>query len=100
MKTRVRNSDFHRGINDSDVAAVRGLIEAEKDTEFLRDRRARNVAPPPPEFVREHFWYVLMGCLLTTQQRSTKGSPVNRFLDAKPFPLALDACNKQASVSD
>jgi hypothetical protein len=58
------------------------------------------VDPPAPEFSRAHFWYVLIGCLLTTQQRSTKGSQVNRFLDTKPFPLALEACEKQPSLGE
>lgn len=98
MKSRVSVSAYQLGIKDNDIAAVRGLIEKEKDTEFLLERRARNVAPPAPEFSRERFWFVLVGCLLTTQQRSTKGSPVNRFLDANPFQLALDDCNKHASV--
>jgi hypothetical protein len=85
-------------ISDSDVAEIRNEIERTVDTEFVRDRRARNVAPPPPQFCREEFWRVLLGCLLTTQQRSTKGTPVNRFVDRKPFLLALDSCNNEASI--
>jgi len=92
------DSNFQRAITDSDVAAVRGLVELAKDTESFRDRRALNVAPPPPEFSCERFWHVLLGCLLTTQQRSTKGSSVDRFLDPKTFPLALDACKSEESV--
>ena len=97
MKTAT-DSNFQRAITDSDVVAVRSLIEQAKASEFFRDRRARNVALPPPEFSRERFWHVLLGCLLTTQQRSTKGSPVNRFLDQTAFPLGLDVCKSEASV--
>lgn len=89
---------FQQPVTDSDIAAVRSLIERAEDTEFFRDRRALNVAPPPPEFSRDEFWRVLIGCLLTTQQRSTKGSPVDRFLEPKTFPLALTACENEASV--
>lgn len=92
------DSNLNRAITDSDVAAIRSVIERAKDTEFFRDRWARNVAPPPPEFSCERFWHVLVGCLLTTQQRSTKGSPVDRFLDLKTFPLAFDACMSEESV--
>lgn len=98
MRRHQKRSGFEATITDSDVAAVRSLVETEKDTEFVRDRRARNVEPPAPELSREHFWYVLMGCLLTTQQRSTKGMPVNRFLEPQVFPLTLGACGRQASV--
>lgn len=98
MRRWSKGSLFQATISDSDVAAVRRLVETERDTEFVRDRRARNVALPGPKFSQEHFWHVLMGCLLTTQQRSTKGMPVNRFLDPQVFPLTLDACGRQTSV--
>lgn len=82
----------------NDVASVRNLIEAKKNTNFFRERRARNVAPPAPQFSREAFWHAMIGCLLTTQQRSTRGTPVQRFLDLESFSLPLDACAKQASI--
>jgi hypothetical protein len=93
-----KHFNFNGVIIYADLGAVRSLIERAKNTVFFRERRARNVAPPAPDFSREEFWHVLVGCLLTTQQRSTKGSPVNRFLDAKTFPLTLDACSREASV--
>jgi len=98
VKKRTRNADFHRAPSDSDVAAVRSLIERSRDTEFFRDRRVRNVAPPPPEFSRAEFWRVLLGCLLTTQQPSTKGSRVDLFLTPITFTLALDACRNEPSI--
>jgi hypothetical protein len=85
-------------VANGDAAAVRRLIERLKDTDFFRDRRVRNVAPPPPNFSRADFWRVLVGCLLTTQQRSTKGSAVDRFLEIDTFPLALNACEKQPAI--
>ncbi len=54
----------------------------------------------PPEFSREQFWQALLGCLLTTQQRSTKDTPVNRFVNSVPYPLPLDICEKQASIEE
>lgn len=98
MKTLATEADSRPVVNNSDVAAVRNLIERSKDTDFFRDRRARNVSPPPPNFSRADFWRVLVGCLLTTQQRSTKGSAVDRFLEIDTFPLALNACEKQPSI--
>jgi hypothetical protein len=35
----------------------------------------------------------LIGCLLTTQQRSGPGSAVKRLLDTDPFPLIYDECS-------
>lgn len=98
MKTSPTAADSFPIVNNGDIAAVRNLIERSKDTDFFRERRVRNVTPPPPNFSRADFWRVLIGCLLTTQQRSTKGSAVDRFLDIDTFPLALNACEKQPSV--
>ena len=88
------------GIADGDVDAVKRLIQARRDTEFVCRRIKRNVALPAPEVAREQFWFALVGCLLTTQQPSTKDKPVNRFVNSKPFPLALDICEKQTSIEE
>ena len=57
------------------------------------ERTRENVAGPAPTFDRERLWYVMMGCLLTTQQKSTSGTAVSRFLAAVPFPLSLSVCS-------
>jgi len=73
----------------SDANYVRELIADRKEDQFVCERIADNVEGPTPQFDRERFWYVLLGCLMTTQQRSTTGSPVDRFLDVKAFSLTL-----------
>ena len=98
MKTLPICGDFVRSVSNGNAATVQSLIEGSKDTDFFRDRRVRNVSQPPPEFSCTEFWRVLLGCLLTTQQRSTKGSPVNRFLETRTFPLAFNACKSEPSV--
>jgi hypothetical protein len=40
----------------------------------------------------------MLGCLLTTQQRSTKGSPVHLFLEKPNFSLACDLCENESSL--
>jgi hypothetical protein len=76
-----------------DLRAIRRLLEDCKDDPFVRERTTENVSGPAPNFDMERFWWVSLGCLLTTQQRSTTGSPVDRFLSLKPFPLTLARCN-------
>lgn len=98
VKVRLRHGVFTGNASEIDAAAVRSVIERSKATEFFRDRKVRNVALPPPEFSRDELWRVLLGCLLTTRQRATKGSPVNLFMDRKPFLLALGTCKKEPSV--
>jgi hypothetical protein len=98
MKKRASGADFVRTVNGQDIAVVQSLIGRSKDTDFFRERRVRNVSQPPPEFSCDEFWRVLVGCLLTTRQRSTKGSPVDRFLETKAFPLRFNACKSEPSI--
>ncbi len=78
----------------ADVAKVKDIVASRSSDWFVLDRQKCNVEGPAPVFDRNEFWYVLLGCLLTTQQRSTQGSPVNVFMDKKPFPLSLEACSR------
>jgi hypothetical protein len=79
-------------VEGADVAAVRALLERMEDDVFVIERIRVNVEAPPARVSRRDLWYAMIGCLLTTQQRSGPTSAVSRFLDAEPFPLLLDAC--------
>jgi N-glycosylase/DNA lyase len=76
-----------------DAAAIHNLVDAFAADAFVLERTRDNVDGSAPIFLREGFWYVVMGCLLTTQQRSTQGSAVSRFLGVDPFPLSLSVCH-------
>lgn len=54
-----------------------------------------NVEGNPPKFSRASFWKQMVGCLLTTQQRSGPISPVSRFNGTHPFPLNYTECKRQ-----
>ncbi len=41
----------------------------------------------------------MVGCLLTTQQRSGPKSNVTRFLNIKPFPLSLRRCKNSKDIN-
>lgn len=75
-----------------DALAIRNFIDALATDAFVLERTRENVEGPAPDWDQEQFWYVLMGCLLTTQQKSATGSAVSRFLSVKPFPLSLSVC--------
>jgi len=42
--------------------------------------------------VKSQIWEVMISCLLSTQQRSGPDSPLNKFINAKPFPLKYPDC--------
>jgi len=78
--------------NDCRKSRVRQLLIDRKDDLFVIERIKENVSGPAPSFDREQFWLVHLGCLLTSQQRSTSGSPVDLLLGKKPFSLTLATC--------
>lgn len=87
-------------IDAEDVAKVKAFVEKHLETPFVKDRIASNLREDKPPVTKDYFWYVMVGCLLTTQQRSGPLSSITRFLKAKPFPLAHDICCQQGEVAD
>ncbi len=79
-------------ISEEDVARVRSVVDEQKGRQFVVDRMTRNLATTKPPIREEHVWQELVGCLLSTQQRSGPKSPVARFMDVRPFPLSYAAC--------
>jgi len=71
---------------ENDVRQVRQRLDDRQGDSYVRERIRQNVLGPAPKFDRERFWYVLLGCLLTSQQRSTTGAPVDRLLSLADFP--------------
>ncbi len=86
-------------VEQRDTNTVREFVEARMEYRFVAGRIQDNVSGPPPRFTRNEFWRVMLGCLLTSQQRSGPGEPVTRFLQRKPFEPALAACSPRTAQS-
>lgn len=87
-------------IDTDDVAKVKAFVNQYQDDPFVKDRIASNLREDKPPVMKESFWQVMVGCLLTTQQRSGPDSSVVRFLQVKPFPLQYAKCRQQDDVAD
>jgi hypothetical protein len=87
-------------ITDTDVANIKAFIDKHADNSFVRYRIKRNVTNRPTSIDRSGFWYCVVACLLTTQQRSGPKSQVTRFLNSDPFPLSLDLCRSCENVTN
>ncbi len=89
-------------IEDADVERVCKLMDMMKDRPFVKNRQERNIVLEKlPKFSRDRFWYVMVACLLSTQQRSGPGSRLANFLKSTPFPLRLSECEREIkSLSD
>jgi hypothetical protein len=81
-------------VNDGDVSRAKDFYERNEDNDLVVGRREINVEGKPPKFSRASFWKAMVGCLLTTQQRSGPGSPVSRFTGTHPFPLNYTECKR------
>jgi hypothetical protein len=85
--------EINWAVRPQDVRAVQELVRSTSKSTFVAERVRRNVSGNGHRFSRDAFWRVMIGCLMTTQQRSGPDSAVARFLRAKPFPLSLSACS-------
>jgi hypothetical protein len=81
-------------VEDADVSKVKDFYKRNKENDLVVSRREIDVEGNPPEFSRASFWKPMVGCLLTTQQRSGPTSPVSRFSGTHPFPLNYTECKR------
>jgi hypothetical protein len=82
-------------IEAEDIQKVVSFLAQHGDNAFVRMRIAGNLKENKPPVTRGGFWELMIGCLLTTQQRSGPASPVKRFISTAPFLLRHDICRSQ-----
>ena len=86
-------------INADDVRKVKAFFEHFRDDPIVKRRFEKNLNPTKQSITKADYWYNLLICLLTTQQRSGPKSAVTRFINTKPFPLNYQACIAQENLS-
>lgn len=52
-------------VSTSDVRKVREFLARHRQTQFVRDRVARNLSKTKPKLGRDEVWEVLVGCVIT-----------------------------------
>lgn len=87
-------------IENEDIQLIKEFVDSRMNVPFVKDRIARNVDGPTPDFNRDEFWKCMVICLLSTQQRSGPKSFVTRFSFIEPFPLSLRICREQANLNE
>jgi hypothetical protein len=68
------------------------FIERYKNHRFVEERIDRNLKHNDTGISKDHFWRALIGCLLTTQQRSGLGSRVEKLLNSGNPILDFEHC--------
>jgi hypothetical protein len=87
-------------IDDDDIARVTEFYEKHRASPFVKFRIERNLRADKPPVSKGEVWACLVGCLLTTQQRSGPLTPVSRFIQKRPFPLSYEVCRRQADLAE
>lgn len=84
----------------AEIQAVQKVVQERLDMgrKIVTYRQDNNVSGEPPDVTKEKMWFTVIMCMLTTQQRSGPGQPVDRFLSQSPFPLSLAACQQSDNV--
>lgn len=77
----------------------RALVDTNRHKEVPVRRRAMNVRHMDVDLSRDEIWRVLVGCQVTTQQRSGPNSPAGRFLKSASPALSPRQCRQSASVA-
>jgi len=87
-------------IDPEDIAKVKVFFDQHRDTPFVRRRIETNLRDNKPPVTKPVFWGRMVGCLLTTQQRSGPDTAVSRFLLTTPFPLDYERCRSQDDLAE
>ena len=87
-------------IDPEDVAKVQVFFNEHRDSAFVTMRMENNLSEDKPPVSKEAFWERMIGCLLTSQQRSGPDSPVSHFIRSDPFPLNYKICNEQPYLAN
>lgn len=85
-------------ISGTDIKRIRAFIDASAKDPLVESRAATNLATTKPTLSKANLWHALVGCLLTTQQKSGPNGAVARFMREKPFPLSYDSCREEHNL--
>ena len=77
----------------------RDFVERYKKHPFVKSRILRNVKHKNLDLSKPNFWRILVGCLLTTQQRSGEGSRVSSFLNSDDTLLDVNYCLRTTNLA-
>jgi len=77
---------------EEDFKKVYDIIKQQEKSDLVRKRKECNVNGFQIEVSKEKLWLDMLRCLLTTQQKSSKGSPINKFMVEQCNNVKLEKC--------
>ncbi len=90
--------DWH--ISQRDVDRVKKLIKEQTaaGNNLIRYRKKTNLSRNKSHVTPTAFWHRMVSARITTQNKSGRGSPVDKLSNATPFPLSLRKVRSEGDV--
>lgn len=86
--------DLIWNINKKDLKVWERFVKNYIDTEFVIERKQKNILRQEIDLSKESLWNIHIGCQITTQQRSGKNSKVEEFMNSNNPILNYSSCLK------
>ena len=87
-------------IDKATIQRWREFVSSNIKNDEVLDRKKRNVDRKDIDLSKASLWRVLVGCQVTTQQKSGPNTPVRRFLDSTSPALSYQACCRNLLLLD
>lgn len=79
-------------IDEEVLNNIKKVIDKNSNRKFVKERYKKNVKKIGIDLSKNTIWKVLIGCEITTQQKSGPGSFVDKFLKSNNAILTYDKC--------
>lgn len=86
-------------ITEDDIRRWSEFVKANENKSLPQRRYLRNIKKIGVDLSKRTVWQTIVGCQVTTQQRSGPGSNVSKFLESSSPVLDPSACRKSASLT-
>lgn len=83
-------------IEPDDILRAKAFVSEHVNKPFVQDRIHTNLRDNKPPVKQSDVWKILVGCLLTSQQRSGPNAPVSRFM--RNFGLPYESCCNETNL--
>jgi hypothetical protein len=87
-------------VDDASLAQWKRFVAENSNKDLPRRRYDLNVRRNGIDLSKGNIWRVLVGCQVTTQQRSGPNSAVSRFLNSESPALDIRSCRGSKNLSD
>lgn len=86
-------------VSPEDAQKVKDFLASQGGNRWYLDRIALVENGKPPKVTKDEIWKAMIYCLLTTQQNSSKTSPITRFHRQENFPLSYTVCLQEQNLA-